>query len=417
MIASAHTEPQTSTRRPVCPTHGRQRVFAPAAIPSLLPFAAALLLLVAMPVAGETRIASAAGQTLPTAAEPTVEEARLTRLTTTEIPHQVLIELTGDAGSAVDADSLARLGSRLWQAAAGAVQSEALWDDRALYWARLQYLAGFRGQADPAALAAFEWASRGLTEVAFPATEAKRVIVTGFDPFHLDRQIGQSNPSGLAALALDGRTLETAAGSAHVQAALFPVRFADFDEGMVERFIEPWLKKGVDLVLTVSMGREGFDLERFPGRRRSAAVPDNLNVLTGANPEKPLIPSLAGAELNGPEFLEFTLPVAAMAAVSGAFPVRDNRTVTTLEAGELQAPSLQKLAGQTAVRGSGGGYLSNEIAYRTLLANVRVLGAARRIPMGHIHTPRLTGFDPKFERQVVRQIEAMLIAAVEAISE
>jgi hypothetical protein len=83
--------------------------------------------------------------------------------------------------------------------------------------------------------------------------------------------------------------------------------------------------------------------------------------------------------------------------------------VATLEQGGLEAAALQVLAGKTAVRGSGGGYLSNEIAYRTLLAN------EYGIPMGHVHTPRLSGFDPVFERKVVAQIEAMLIAAVEAL--
>ena len=73
--------------------------------------------------------------------------------------------------------------------------------------------------------------------------------------------------------------------------------------------------------------------------------------------------------------------------------------------------------GQTAVRGSGGGYLSNEIAYRTLLANTRMHGLAQRIPMGHVHTPRLAGFDPEFERKVVAQIESMLAAAVAALPE
>ena len=105
-----------------------------------------------------------------------------------------------------------------------------------------------------------------------------------------------------------------------------------------------------------------------------------------------------------------------MVAVDGDFPIRDNRKVATLEQGELEAESLTVLAGQTAVRGSGGGYLSNEIAYRSLLANERVLGADDRIPIGHIHTPRLAGFDPEFERKVVAQIEAMLIAAIEATS-
>ena len=38
---------------------------------------------------------------------------------------------------------------------------------------------------------------------------------------------GRDNPSGLAALALDGRTISSDAGVAHVEAVVFPVRFAD----------------------------------------------------------------------------------------------------------------------------------------------------------------------------------------------
>ena len=40
----------------------------------------------------------------------------------------------------------------------------------------------------------------------------KRVLVTGFDPFTLDRDIRISNPSGATALALDGTVIETADG-------------------------------------------------------------------------------------------------------------------------------------------------------------------------------------------------------------
>ncbi len=352
-----------------------------------------------------------------TAAELTVEETRLDRLAGTGIAHEVLTGTVGQTLHGTDPGSLSALGDLLWRAAARSVQSGEIWDDRALYWSRLTFKANLHGEASTEALQAFELASRGMNDVAFPAAErrAVRVLVTGFDPFHLDRHIDQSNPSGLAALALDGRTLQTDAGTAQVQAAVFPVRFEDFDAGMVERFLEPWLAEGVDLVLTISMGRDGFDLERFPGRRRSAAVTDNLNVLTGASRENPLLPGHEGGDLHGPEFLEYTLPAEAMVAVQGAFPVRDNRNVSTLEQGDLQAASLQALAGQTAVRGSGGGYLSNEIAYRSLLANERVLGADNRIPMGHIHTPRLEGYDPEFEGRVVAQIEALLVAAVEAL--
>ncbi len=356
------------------------------------------------------------------AAERTVEESRLDRLAGTGIAHDVLVATARQRLSANNPEALVELGEQLWQSAVHAVQSGDIWDDRALYWARLKLAAGLRSEASATALQAFELASRGMSGERFAPeaspggdTSALRVVVTGFDPFHLDRQIEQSNPSGLAALSLDGRTLQTSKGPARVQAAVFPVRFEDFDAGIVEGFLQPRLEQGVDLVVTISMGRDQFDLERFPGRRRSSAVPDNLNVLTGASPAAPLVPSFAGVELEGPEFLEFTLPAGAMVAVPGDFEVRDNRNVATLALGDLEAGDLQALAGQTAVRGSGGGYLSNEIAYRTLLANERVLGSGHRVPMGHVHTPRLEGFDPAFERKIVAQIEAMLIAAVEAL--
>jgi pyrrolidone-carboxylate peptidase len=344
--------------------------------------------------------------------EPTVEEDRLEVLAASgsEIPYRMLLDRAGEASG-----PSAAAGQRLWQTAVTALQAGDIVDDRALYWARLNRKAEWRAVAAEDALEQFERASRGFDDVRFPAAaDAKRVLVTGFDPFHLDVHLDQSNPSGLAALSLDGRILATENGPAHVEAAVFPVRFEDFDAGMVEDFIEPHLADGVDLVVTISMGRDGFDLERFPGRRRSATGPDNLNVLTGASAETPLLPRLRGSALEGPEFLEFTLPAEAMTEVEGAFSVRDNRHVATVEHGDFPASSLSGLSDQTAVRGSGGGYLSNEIAYRSLLANRRVLGPDRRASMGHIHTPRLEGFDPGFEARVLEQLEALLIAAVEA---
>ncbi len=345
-----------------------------------------------------------------------MEEARLERLSASDdSPAYEALLRGGRSSSDISPDALAEAGRELWRTAVRAVQTGAPADDRPLYWARLHRKAGWRASASPDALEAFERASRGMSDVAFDDGSARRVLITGFDPFHLDARLDQSNPSGLAALSLDGRTIRTATGPARIEAAVFPVRFADFDAGMVEDFIEPHLSRGVDLVVTISMGRSGFDLERFPGRRRSAAVPDNLNVLTGAGAESPLVPRLRGASLTGPEFLEFTLPAAAMKAVTGPFEIRDNRNVHSLEQGAFEAADLSALSDQTAVRGSGGGYLSNEIAYRTLLANLNRPGE-RPVPMGHIHTPRLDGFNPAFEAQVVAQIEAMLVAALDALN-
>ena len=351
----------------------------------------------------------------------TVEEARLDRLHAAGIgvSYQRLLRALPVASlSPATPAEAADLGSALWRAAVAAVQSAADggWDDRDLYWARLAVSARLRQSADADSLLAFERASRGFDAVSFAGTDTFKVLITGFDPFHLDVHLDQSNPSGLAALVLDGAVLETGSGAARVEAALFPVRFADFDAGMVEAFLEPLLMQNPpDLVVTLSMGRDAFDLERFPGRRRSSPVTDNLNVLTGANPEAPLLPLLHGAPLDGPEFVEFTLPAAAMAAVAGDFQVRDNRHVRTMARGEFEASSLADLGGEIAVAGSGGGYLSNEISYRALLVNERVPGSGSPVPMGHLHTPRVQGYDADVEAGIVRQIELLLIAAVEAL--
>ena len=49
---------------------------------------------------------------------------------------------------------------------------------------------------------------------------------SGFDPFLLDSNIEQSNPSGLAALRLDDQVLESSRGTLiHVRSVMFPVRF------------------------------------------------------------------------------------------------------------------------------------------------------------------------------------------------
>ena len=287
-------------------------------------------------------------------------------------------------------------GARLWAHAVADVQ-DGHYDDRPLYWARLKLIRQQRAAGRDAA--SVEQAARGFG--ATSADSARSVLLTGFDPFHLDRNIAQSNPAGLAALALDG----TRIAGVRIRTAILPVRFADFDAGIVESLLTPYFEAGRRLCLTVSMGRDAFDLERFPGRRRSADTPDNRNVTTGGSPTRPLVPP----GLEGPEF---SLPAEAMASVTGPWPIRDNRRVTTLERGVLAADSLAELDADTAVAGSGGGYLSNEIAYRALLLRDR-LGAS--FPVGHLHTPRIDGYDETREREVVGQIERVVGAALHTL--
>ena len=289
-------------------------------------------------------------------------------------------------------------GARLWARAVEDVQGGHL-DDRPLYWARLKLRRLLRRGCGDGDLA--ERAARGFHSD-FQGSEP-RVLLTGFDPFHLDRNIAQSNPSGLAALALDGSLV----AGARIRTAILPVSFAAFDEGIVEQLLTAHFKAGLRLLLTVSMGRDAFDLERFPGLRRSAHTPDNGNVWSGGSPAAPQIP----AGLEGPEFLEFALPARAMAATPGRWPVRDNRRVTSLERGPLTPRSLAELKDDTAVAGSGGGYLSNEVAYRALKLRQR-LGAT--FAVGHLHAPRVDGYDADAEREMVGQIRGLVAAAVAA---
>ena len=326
------------------------------------------------------------------------------------------------ANGVFDSKTATRLGNLLWRRSQQLDDQRQLLavDDRKLYWSRLAIKSVIKNRhqstnADAKrtlelALTRFERASRGFDDLTFGSDADLQILITGFDPFGLHNQLDQSNPSGVAALSFDGLVISSAGISAELQSAVFPVRFADFDEGMVESVVTPLLaERAVDAIVTISMGRDDFDLERFPGRRRSATAPDNLMILTGANAEQPLVPMLNGADLSGPEFVEFSLPVDSMQAIQSPFKVNDNRSVTTVEQGTGNATSLGDIVNNTSVRGSGGGYLSNEISYRT----VRLAQQdTRDIAAGHIHTPRIAGANRTTSHNITRQIRAMLEAAL-----
>lgn len=299
----------------------------------------------------------------------------------------------------------AQAGTQLWQQAVAATQQHA--DDRPLYWNRLWLRRALKqNNISTEQLAEFEQSSRGIDDIHYHKDSDIRILVTGFDPFFLDRYLHQSNPSGLAALQLDGQRLTLNGRTAQIETAMIPVRFEDFDQGMIESLLMPYLTEHqVDMVVTVSMGREQFDLERFPGLNRSVEAPGNRNVFTGATQQQPLPPKLNGRDLNGPQFVEFSLPVAAMQSVQGHWQVNDNREVQTLEQGVFTAENLGQLAGQTSVSGSGGGYLSNEISYRAVLLAQQL---NTNIAIGHIHTPAIRGYEANTEQAIVEQISAML---------
>jgi pyrrolidone-carboxylate peptidase len=274
-------------------------------------------------------------------------------------------------------------------------------------------------------LGALERASRGQDSLGFPrgGKGLKRILVTGFDPFTLDRDIRISNPSGATALALDGTVIRTADGPARIETAVFPVRWQDFADRTVERTLRGPLPR-VDLFATVSQGRVGrFDVERTNGAWRGGFA-DNDNIgSTGTVP----VSDPAGQ----PQWTTTTLPYAdIVAARTGRFPVYDNTSVTEIPAGGTTAVVRPDgpTPGSTARAGGGGDYLSNEIAYRATLLRDR-LGLGTSLPGGHVHTPVLqfgggntdpatgTVTDPEFVRNrldIIAQVRAIVTVAVES---
>ncbi|QIJ62375.1 pyroglutamyl peptidase [Streptomyces sp. JB150] len=380
-----------------------------------------------------------------TAPAVTVEERRLDQA----VPQEILrrsgfagaaprfAEALGAARSYAQARAVVvREGSALWRRAVARAQGRgpaggelSRDDDRPLYWARLgmtrevrswQPRFGLSERQRGALLDALERTSRGQDDIRFPhrGEGVERVLVTGFDPFTLDRDIRISNPSGAAALALDGTVIETAHGPARVETVVFPVRWRDFTEGTVERALRPHLP-GVDLFATVSQGRVGrFDIERTNGAWRGG-FPDNEN--TGRTETIP-VPGPGAA----PQWTSTTLPYRdIVAADTGRFPVYDNTSVTEIPAGGTE-PVVRPdgpTPGSTARAGGGGDYLSNEIAYRATLLRDRL--GLKGLPGGHVHTPVLRFgagnttevTDPEFvrnRRDIVAQVRSVVAVAVSA---
>lgn len=394
--------------------------------------------------------ASALPAVSATAAEaPTAEEGRLDRAAPQEILRRSGFDAVAPefaralerAGSYAQAERVARRqGARLWRRAVDRVQGRgpaggdlSRDDDRPLYWARLGMTREVRqwrpvfGMTDvqrTRLLDGLEQSSRGQDAVRFPPRAGvKRILVTGFDPFTLDRDVRISNPSGATALALDGTTIRTADGPARVEAVVFPVRWRDFAQGVVERALRPYLPH-VDLFTTISQGRVGrFDVERVNGAWRGG-FPDNENASsTGTVP--------VTDPATQPQWTSTTLPYARIvAARTGRFPVYDHTSVTEIPAGGTDPVVRPEgpTAGSQARAGGGGDYLSNEIAYRATLLRDR-LGLGVSLPGGHVHTPVLefgagntdpaTGAvtDPVFVRNrldIVAQVRAILTVAAGA---
>jgi hypothetical protein len=339
-------------------------------------------------------------------------------------------------------------GQRLWDLAVGRAQGEVRmgtidrYDDRPLYWARLYMTRALREwQPDfemssvqrQALIRILSYSSRGIDSVDFPGQQqATRLLVSGFDTFSLDLSLRHSNPSGAAALQMDGHTVRTDQGTFRVETVMLPVNWSDFDQGIVEDAFGPWLQRGqtltnADLIMTISQGRRGrMDVEQWAGGFRGGFPDNNRAIHYGPISAAALWPQPQPS----PQWIETTLPHRQMiAADTEPWPVQLNDGICEWPAGTFPDPTAVRCAddpapGSRAAEAPGGNYLSNESMYRT--NRLRLGARLHDIPGGHLHISSLvypenesvlTG--PRFERDrraIVDQTVDLVDAAGSAVA-
>lgn len=342
----------------------------------------------AAPSAGDPGDAVLRGRCLDPGVELSVEEARLTarlpdpadpsRLASTTFARQMVTgggfddvapafvhRLCGTRNHAAAQRLIAREGRALWRQAVARAQDKPgarrgdlpASDDRPLYWTRLQVTAALRqwqprfdlGDDERSALiTAFDKASRGMTDIDFPAGHrVKRVLLSGFDPYTLDggpagtasgaagNNIRHGNPSGATALAVDGTVVRGPNGTKQVvQAYVLPVNYTEFAAGYIEDTVGPWMRAGrraLTASITVSQGSgDKFDLEQWngryhgvsPGNDKSHPCPavDGVPQLAKDNPgcNTQIVPRWGGPArfdpANPPQWTATSLPIEAMTA-------------------------------------------------------------------------------------------------------
>jgi hypothetical protein len=337
-------------------------------------------------------------------------------------------------------------------------------DDRILYWARIKMEVVLKSHpfllqslSDSRELVEiFEQKSRGYTSVNFGSTTLKKILITGFDPFQLDSNLGgnieQSNPAGVVALALHNKKTQDINGNdyALIQSMVFPVRYEDFDghagnfgvgNGVVEKYIKQFIESNslrVDMIVTISQAGTGnFNIDRFATRTRGG-LSDNMN---NTRPYGSRSVDLSSTESEF-EWIQTTLPKAMVpdypAPISDPNPnsnghwiiynqnyqvLNDFNTSTDLPANSVppdvsflgrikdNAPTqLQK--GTKIHMALGKNYLSNEIHYRVSLMRERwiksQLPTVVAFPSGHFHIAKLQDSDDDYSLAIRNEAKKVI---------
>lgn len=316
-------------------------------------------------------------------------------------------------------------------------------DDRPLYWARIKMAVALKShllllqssESRNELVKLFEQYSRGYTGIDFSSTPAgaKKILITGFDPFGLNYNVKQSNPSGALALSLGGEIITSGAKKGIIQSLIVPVRYEDFDQGIVEDYVAPFIGEGngkADLIITISQsGMGNMNIDRFATINRGGGA-DNLGVRKEENSTSV---NLTQEEFEKFSFLETTLPKSMVQKANDpADASPDEWTHSTVyaqhfktrsEIGDIEeipdyylmwdelvgnlvpkypikalkenkTPTTLDASSHYLIEGSGGNYLSNEIFYRVALARERWQehNNGKKFSTGHFHIPWVQTF-------------------------
>ncbi len=289
---------------------------------------------------------------------------------------------------------------KLWELAVKQGKTESP-DDRPLYWARIKMQVAlkrnpiFKNQIDMSRsivrkgaeldgiIKMFENLSRNYTSIDFSRAPdgCKKVLLMGFDPFMLDGNVYSKsapkrfNPSGLLALQLHGETV----GNAYIQSCIFPVRYEDFDNGVVEEVMKHYAAE-TDVIISTSLnGSEPeWNIEKYAISFRGGGS-DNMNI--GNDKELVNYPSDESrfSPNENMDFTETSLPKDKILDNS-------NETNNCVIKGQEIIYDENKEESQYYPGievGSGGDYLSNEIMYR--ITKYRDDNDMGEKPVGHVH--------------------------------
>ena len=304
----------------------------------------------------------------------------------------------------------------LWELAVQQCESPKDADDRPLYWARLKMQVAlkrnpiFKDQIDmmksivikgselDGIINMFENLSRNYTGIDFSRASdgCKKVLLTGFDPFQLDKTYYEDikglgpetfNPSGLLALQLHGKTV----GNAYIQTCIFPVRYEDFDNGVVEEVMSRYAADA-DVIISTSLNgnHPEWEIEKWAISYRGG-FHDNMNI---------------GCE--------------TIYTFKGIFKPSKDRympnnneifTITSLPKEKIfEEPfelgfKIEYDESRSDKKGSGGNYLSNEIMYR--ITKYRDENGMKK-PVGHVHIGYYKDDDTKGNATALKIMEEII---------